>query len=115
MKQLPLCYFAGHVVNTAVAAVLLLLRMLKGSYESYDSPPKLVDPFRYLWTKAFRMEWWRQQLAFLRDTSQELAVDAAYLWPVGSWDIAAIYHPDTKGVRTAATHRGQYKPLWSGL
>lgn len=69
----------------------------QGSYEDYSSPPKLVDPFRYLWTKAFRMEWWRQQLAFMRDSSHELAVDAVYLWPVGSWDVAAIYHPDSKG------------------
>ena len=57
---------------------------LQGSYEDYNSPPKLADPFRYLWTKAFRMEWWRQQLAFFRETSHELAVDAVYLWPVGS-------------------------------
>jgi hypothetical protein len=70
---------------------------MQGSYESYDNPPRLVDPFRNYWTKAFRMEWWRQQLAFLRDSSHELAVDAAYMWPAGSWDVAAIYHASSKG------------------
>jgi hypothetical protein len=84
-----------------VPATLLLLSSPQGSYESYDSPPKLVDPFRNYWTKAFRMEWWRQQLAFLRDSSHELAVDAAYVWPAGSWDVAAIYHASSKG---AAQH-----------
>lgn len=29
----------------------------QGSYESYASPPVMQDPFRHMWTKAFRMEW----------------------------------------------------------
>ena len=92
----------------------------QGSYESYDTPPKLVNPFRYMWTKSFRMEWWRQTLQLFRrrpssrgeligsglanSTSgdsgksvSEYSPDAAYVWAVGSWDIAAIYNPSTKG------------------
>lgn len=29
----------------------------QGSYESYASPPVMQDPFKHMWTKAFRMEW----------------------------------------------------------
>jgi len=68
-------------------------------YESWASPPKVVDPFRYMWTKAFRMEWYRQQLRFFkRSTSSNLTYcpDAAYIWTVGSWDVAAIYASSTK-------------------
>jgi hypothetical protein len=65
-----------------------------------------VDPFRNYWTKAFRMEWWHQQLAFLRDASHELAVDAVYVWLVGSWDVA-IYHASSKGAGTSGRQHWQ--------
>lgn len=72
----------------------------QGSYENYASPPVVVNPFRYFWTKSFRLEWYRQTLQLLQrwsPTMSQLAPDAAYIWSVGSWDIGAIYHPDSKG------------------
>lgn len=72
----------------------------RGSYEDYSNPPNLVDVYRYYWTKAFRMEWWRQHLRFFkRSTSSSLTYcpDAAYIWVVGSWDVAAIYASSSKG------------------
>lgn len=70
-----------------------------GSFESYDSPPTLLDPFRYMWTKSFRMEWYRQHLNFFRQKGSRATYvpHAAYIWSVGSWDVGAVYSPSSKG------------------
>lgn len=72
----------------------------QGSFETYATPPVVVDPFRHFWTKSFKLEWYRQQLLWFRRDIRSIrnyAPDAAYIWAVGSWDIGAIYHPGTKG------------------
>jgi hypothetical protein len=58
-----------------------------------------TNPFYYAWTKAFRMEWYRQHLVFFKRKIPEIAQyapDAAYIWGVGSWDVGAIYPPSTR-------------------
>lgn len=66
------------------------------SFDNYGGSP-IQDPFRYHWTKAFRMEWWRQQLAFYKTFNNPFSPDSVFLWGIGSWSIIANYHPDSLG------------------
>lgn len=57
----------------------------------------IVDPFRWSWSKAFRMEWYRQHLAFFRDVGNPYSPDQAFVWGIGSWGVTANYPADSFG------------------
>jgi hypothetical protein len=73
-----------------------------GSFNEYTDDSINYDPFYRRWALAFKEEWWRALLTFLSGHSKsdnpEFVPDAAYVWTVGSWDIAAIYHGSSVGL-----------------
>lgn len=67
----------------------------EGSFNGYSNDAnKNFDPFYYRWALAFKQEWWRGLLSFMsghhKTDNPEYIPDAAYVWIVGSWDIAAV-------------------------
>lgn len=69
--------------------------------KTWEPEPNVYDVFNFQWTKAFRMEWYRQQLQFFADLKNPYAPDNAYIWVAGSWDIAGIYHTSYLGQDTS--------------
>ncbi len=59
---------------------------------------KLSDPFQNKAIFAFRRDFYRELLAFLKSPPTDLNMRSAYLWNTDSWDVQGFY-PKTTGYR----------------